>query len=72
MRVARRWDELAANTQNPADLSLDEALRLLATPAAPAVSAGMTDVDDDRTLKAVEADMRAALVRAAVNALGIG
>lgn len=74
MRVARRWDELAANPQGPADLSLDEALRLLATPATPAVSAGMIDVDDETraALDAVEDHMRAALRGAAVNALEIG
>ncbi len=40
MRVARRWDELAAKSADPAHLSIDGALRMLAEPDAPAVGPG--------------------------------
>ncbi len=40
MRVARRWDELAAKSADPALLSIDGALRMLAEPDAPAVGPG--------------------------------
>ncbi len=40
MRVARRWDELAVKNADPAHLSIDGALRMLAEPDAPADGPG--------------------------------
>ncbi len=40
MRVARHWDELVAKSADPAHLSIDGALRMLAEPDAPSISPG--------------------------------